>query len=362
MPQPPRPVLSRPETGPRVHALTGIRFIAALAVVFQHGAVAMLPDGYVQRIAREGRLGVDLFFLLSGFVLAWSARPGQSPGRFWWNRFARIWPLHGITLVFWAVAISFVGWELFAINGLLLQSWLPGTDAWFAYNYPSWSLSCEAFFYLMFPLLFVRLRGASSRTLWGAVAGAVSLTLAVPLIIRVVPALWPLGRDITTQFPPYRIAEFIIGIALAELVLSGWRPRVRPWMASVAVAAIVLGLASNGGEGLSPWIGQVLVLGPFAAIIAGLAAREVDGHRSAVASPRMVTLGEASFAMYLCHAPLLALAVGEGRPMAWLPGVAAVAAFAVASVVVSLAAHAGFERPAERWLRARGPRDQVPAT
>lgn len=362
MPQPPHQGLPRPETGPRVHALTGIRFIAALAVVFQHGAVAMLPDGYVQRVAREGRLGVDLFFLLSGFVLAWSARPGQSPLRFWWNRFARVWPLHGITLVFWAVAISFVGWELFAINGLLLQSWLPGTDAWFAYNYPSWSLSCEAFFYLMFPLLFVRLRGATPRTLWSAVAGGVVLTLAVPLVIRAVPALWPLGRDITTQFPPYRIAEFIIGIALAELVLSGWRPRVRPWMASVAVAAIVLWLASHGGDGLSPWIGQVLVLGPFAAMIAGLAAREVDGHRSVIASSRMVTLGEASFALYLCHAPLLAIVVGEGRTMGWLPGAAAVAAFALASVVVSLGAHAGFERPVERWLRARGPRDHVLAT
>jgi peptidoglycan/LPS O-acetylase OafA/YrhL len=116
-------------------------------------------------IAGVGRFGVDFFFVLSGFVLTWSYRPGRSRGRFYWLRFARVWPLHLVTFL---LAIALIGggpWFSALLNVLLLQSWAPFSEVYGAFNTPSWTLSVEAFFYLLFPFMIRPLARASSRVL-----------------------------------------------------------------------------------------------------------------------------------------------------------------------------------------------------
>src|SRR5690606_29900136 len=145
----------------------------------------------------------SFFFVLSGFVLAWSASDGDTARAFWRRRFARIYPLHLATaLIALALAATLVSslapadpGELIA-NLFLLSSWNPAW--WQAVNPVSWSLVCEAFFYLTFPLLIRILRPASARTLRLVLAGCVIAVLLLPLLAPVTPAhflyAWPLAR------------------------------------------------------------------------------------------------------------------------------------------------------------------------
>src|SRR6202008_2295743 len=83
----------------RLPSLTGLRFVAAFGVFGLHAySLVKLTDPIARRGAQllfdAGDLGVSFFFVLSGFVLTWSARPGRGPLRFWQGRIARIWPAY----------------------------------------------------------------------------------------------------------------------------------------------------------------------------------------------------------------------------------------------------------------------------
>ena len=121
-----------------------------------------------QLLFDAGDLGVSFFFVLSGFVLTWSARPGQPLLRFWRNRIARIYPAHLVALVFaigcLAVSDRFakVTTETLVTGGLLVQAWYPQDIVYLGINAVTWSLSCEMSFYLCFPLLVRRAAPAAA--------------------------------------------------------------------------------------------------------------------------------------------------------------------------------------------------------
>ncbi|WP_368784602.1 acyltransferase family protein [Arthrobacter sp. 4R501] len=92
----------------QLNSLTGLRFFAAMAVVLYHVHLYFPAVSDSLAIFGYGYTGVSFFFILSGFVLAWSHRPNFRPGRFYWNRVARIWPLHLLTMLvaIWIPALS----------------------------------------------------------------------------------------------------------------------------------------------------------------------------------------------------------------------------------------------------------------
>ncbi len=185
---------------PRLPAVTGVRFVAASHVVLLHYLPKyqlLLAPWWVQNIVGAGYVGVDLFFILSGFVLAYTYLrsldgPRVDARRFWAARFARIYPLYALSLAlaaaFWLPAFLAQGGSkrdalLFPLAAAaMLQAWSPKIAT--VVNYPAWSLSIEAFFYLSFPLLappFARLRGralvAAAGLLWlGALAAPLLYT------------------------------------------------------------------------------------------------------------------------------------------------------------------------------------------
>src|SRR5437868_13769353 len=116
-----KPVASQRSGGFRqLRSLTGLRFIAAFVVFGFHVTVANLitPNGAVSAALtyffRQGATGVSFFFMLSGFVLCWSARPGDSARRFWRRRAAKIYPNHLVTAL---VALAFVIVASVAVSG-----------------------------------------------------------------------------------------------------------------------------------------------------------------------------------------------------------------------------------------------------
>ena len=234
---------------PRIDSLTGLRFLAAGGVLLHHTlaptilyqGVARIPG--TRHLAIVGYVGVTAFFVLSGFVLAWSWDDRRTKAGFYGRRFARVWPLHALT---WAAVVLVVlpatggaigGHDATAaqnVAGLaLVHGWIPKPTWYFAGNGPSWSLACEAFFYALLPFLVPLLRRWGRRAAIAVVLTAAGLLAVVPLVVRAVTtdtyALLSLA-----VFPAYRVGEFLIGVTLGWAIRSGWRPG---WSLRQAVVA-----------------------------------------------------------------------------------------------------------------------------
>jgi len=356
-------VASTPTRRPsRLDALTGLRFWFAFLVVVHHSLQHWFGNR-VYPVADFGYIGVDFFFVLSGFVLTWSWRPEVSAGRFWWNRVARIWPLHLTTLV---LAVVFVADQInhpgvlgTVANLLLLQAWVPSDKVYFGYNAVAWSLSCEVFFYLAFPWLVKAIAVMSTQRRRALIGAVIGLLLLYPGVFSLTIAPHDFsGWEWTTYVAPlWRLGEFVIGIVAALAVRDGWRPRMRGWQALVVACTLAGGLLADGmmrGSLRNRPLVEVAGMLVVALVIVCIAADELDGRRRLLASRPMVALGAASYALYLCHALLYGWLVarwsstGDGmmRVVGW-------SAYVALAVGLAFALHHLVEVPCERWLRHR---------
>ena len=160
------------------------RFVAALGVFIFH--LKLIDTGISPAWNGSYGLFVDMFFILSGFVISYSypsdARGVAAYSRFMIRRIARIYPLHLLSLLVFVVLIG-VGLERtarstpldFLYNLLLLQAW--GVTDHLSFNSPSWSISAEFFCYLVFPLLMLFARKVQPIVL-AAIVAALYLVLA----------------------------------------------------------------------------------------------------------------------------------------------------------------------------------------
>lgn len=160
------------------------RFVAALGVFIFH--VKTIDSGIAPIWNGSYGLFVDMFFILSGFVISYSypsdARGLKAYSRFMIRRIARIYPLHFLTLLVFVLLIGF-GLDRsarstpldFLYNLVLLQAW--GVTDHLSFNSPSWSISAEFFCYLIFPLLMLLARKVHPLVL-AAIVAALYLVLA----------------------------------------------------------------------------------------------------------------------------------------------------------------------------------------
>jgi len=345
---------SRPAATASLGSLTGLRWVAAVVVFAYHLRNLQYFDGPAQTMLSvlfgAGSTAVSLFFILSGFVLAYSYR-STGLGRYYLRRVARVYPLHlvGVALAVCVGATVFpdirtIDTRALVANLLLANSWF--SPWWQAGNPVSWSLACEVFFYLCAPLLirFIAARGITAIRV--ILALSLAATWVAPMIAVAGPGISPYS------FPPVRLAEFIAGIAAACLVRDhGWRPRglVLPLSATLVgyVAASLLGDTPFGAASATG-IGFVL-------LIVKLATDDLDGRGSWLSSPLLQMLGAASFAFYLVHLLVLQCVLSLLPPERTDAGalVAAVLAFIAASALAVLL-HKGVEGPAHALLtRAR---------
>ncbi|WP_405390863.1 acyltransferase [Streptomyces sp. NBC_01102] len=353
-------------TRDRLASLTGLRFWAALAVVLYHLSrhAGTLP--WISDLTWYGRSGVTFFFVLSGFVLAWTYDGKTVPTSvFLWRRFARIWPLLAVS-----TAVSVVVWRVMgtdiSLRGVaatlgLVNAWIPGREFLVGGNPAAWSLSDEAWFYLLFPVLLVLpfLKSARGR---GRVAVVVSVTSvavwsAGALIAEPAIRLWALD-----YFPPTRTLQFVLGVTAGLAVKRGWRPPVGLASAVALVVAWHVALvpwsrAVPDTLWYSPYSASHLLSAPlFALLVAAAATADLEGRRTYLAGPWMVRLGHWSFAWYLFHEIVIrALLEGVGRPGTRGETAALWLVVLVVSLAVAAIAYHGVEHPLERLLRRNGP-------
>jgi peptidoglycan/LPS O-acetylase OafA/YrhL len=301
------PAATRPEASAlpaRLPSLTGLRWVAAMLVFGYHvGTMRVMADPdhalIVKKLFTLGLSGVQFFFVLSGFVLVWSARPGEAAHRFLRRRLAKIFPSHA---VMWAVVLGALLWWGFAVdpfvalgNLLLVQAWNPDTAWFYSVNNVSWSLSCELFFYVCLPLALPVLRRARERALYAVV-------IAMPLLIL---ALWPAQELLppadrwwfTQVFPLTRSLEFWLGAAAAELLRRDrWRGPGLP----VATGIFVLTWAV-AGEWVPAYLWTTILAAVYVTVITAAARADLRGAWSPWRGPVLRWLGEVSFAYYLVH-------------------------------------------------------------
>lgn len=343
--------------------LTSLRFFAAAWVVAYH-YWPQLTGGRPPFVDR-GYLGVELFFVLSGFILSHVYLDAAGPARlnygaFLWARLARIYPVHLATLaaigVMGAAALAMgcriehpvLVWSALPQNLALVHAW--GTVSVAGWNHPSWSISAEWFAYLTFPAFAWAAWRLRARP-WAAVG------LASALILSLYPAFEAMAgfslAHATAAWGALRIVPcFALGCAVNLL----WRAEVL----NSAKPALTTSLAAFGAVVVASLLGApdlVLVL-LFGALIFGLGMMASAGS-SVLTGATLVYLGEVSFAVYMVCIPWqLAFSKAVGRLFAmtgdtlptwlWLVEIAGV-------VPVAMLVHHLVERPARSWMRRHDP-------
>lgn len=362
------PSFERQEPTLRLDSLTGLRFFAALLVVLNHSIVELTKLPLLGRFASLGYTGVTFFFLLSGFVLTWTARSADTARAFYRRRFARVYPLYLVTTIVALPICIWVGWAhswQAAIAVLfLVQAWVVNTNISFSFNAPSWSLSCEAFFYATFPWLHRRL--ASTRRPFPV---GVAMYAALLLVAFCVVALAPQRLELPLLYvnPLYRVGEFAIGITLGLAVKRGLRAPVSVHVASVIATFAFLALGVAGGVAHHyGWtaldgrqVGDLVMLPFFALAICAAASSDLQRGRSVFRHRHLVTLGEWSFALYLTHWLLMRVLVHVGTPHGLALRSGEQVMFVVLAICIAGAAHVFIERPME--ARLRGGASRTPA-
>ncbi len=324
---------------PRLVSIQHLRGLAILGVVVFHAFQWEWLN------FETGSAGVDLFFIVSGFVM-WvtTADRAVSPGAFLQRRAARVIPLYWLaSLTALAVVLIRPGAIPNVIpdpaHVLLSLAFIPHLDPKggpFPLLNPGWTLTYEAFFYLVFAAALT----APQR--WR------------PLIVTgVMSAVFWFGYHIWT-FAYYvganaHLLQFAAGIWLAV----AWRAKALPshGAALMLVATGFLLLAVLQAQAYRPGLLRPLELGGPALLIAlGWLAAEADPKGGIPAWPWLQRLGDASYAIYLCHtlsAPLVARLVGLDRHWLFIP----------LDVFVGLgtgfACHSLVERPLTGWVRRR---------
>jgi peptidoglycan/LPS O-acetylase OafA/YrhL len=360
-------IAPRPEAIP---ALTGIRFVAALGVVAVHLPTflyASLPAWTYPFIAL-GRDGVDLFFVLSGFVLAynyadWFANGLERRWQFLWIRAARIYPLAfaaflaavPVTLAVDSRVAHLAAPVVIASllsNALLIHAWvLPIPDMVGLWDKPSWSISIEVLLYYFFPALsFVLLRHI--RTFRAVLVVTFGAWLAGCTLVF---ALNGLLIDALFLSPFSRCWEFIAGAALGV-----WRVRVGSsqtqscWRDLALVGCVIAFFATvlrpAGILENREWYVLAFPIGVALVALLGFGPSRIG---DLLGRPWMVDLGNASYALYLLHWPAFQAldALNAGRELPLPVNAALLAALPVAS----LASYRWLESPARRWLRVHQP-------
>lgn len=380
--------------------LTGIRFIAAAWVLLYHlqGPLNVIGLGDIpvfSDVLRIGRLGVDLFFALSGFILTHTYLTRMGPrfqvrqtGRFLWLRLARIYPVHLVMLVVAGVAVvaqaRVTGTELnrtwfnatdFVKQLFLVQEW--GPDPQRGWNFVAWSLSMEWLAYLFFPFLvlifFLLFRRGSTLLLvaawiavlvplvsyglgttdpyytggWGSTIRVMTEFTAGALTYLIVRRLIPDGA-LDPSVRVERIATILsfllpLLVVIAAVFLANWGA-AQPAMRELGEDA----------EPLPPYFHLALV--PVLIAWIGSLALARHGMARWLATSTLVLGGFISYSLYMTHlvwfglwrAGMTALGIDGG----WLYAVATILLI-VGALVIAYGMWRWIEEPAREWMRGR---------
>ncbi len=366
----PKPTPSPPKR-PQLPALTGIRTLLAFNIVLFHFTPPYL--GPLRPLVENGFIFVNVFFLISGFVLTYnySERAATLVKRdFWIARFSRLYPVYLLVLIIslkmlqieWQARSHGEFWAGLILTPLLLQGLSPALATF--WNTVAWTLSCEVSFYAAFPWL-IRVR-------WPQRPSRLVLLLLGLWVVNMLPAALylltnpdhltePVTRYTSTtliRFLKYTplpyAATFLAGVVLARLQLVV-EISDRKRMAIAAAALVGLGLFFAFAAPHVPYLIKHggLLMPLFAALVFGLSG--TNPIASIFAWRPLLLIGESSYCLYLLHFNVFILIhlyhLPERLHVAALDPWISYAAL----ILLSLVVYRFVENPARRALLRRFP-------
>jgi peptidoglycan/LPS O-acetylase OafA/YrhL len=360
----------------RIDALQGLRAVAALSVLLAHaiGDIRQLPNGIaLLPMSHLGAAGVDLFFVISGFVMVYAGRSvAEQPcgwAQFLARRIARVAPMYWLAMLLYALMQAGRGkWHVFQPDRILTSAAFWPYRAQDGTMLPfygiGWTLNFEMFFYGVFGIGLWALRGRAPPFI------AAALCMFV-----LAGALLPLGNPLA-YWSDSIILEFVFGMGIAAAYLAGLRLSAG---VSFLLGGLGIGLIVAGG--LSGYVAPLpsepfnwprcIVWGvPVALVMAAVILRPAG--RLASWAP-LQALGDASYSIYLLHSltiilsrPVIAAALDLTPSAAgkyWIAA-AAVALVSAVTCALSLMTFRLFEKPINDGVRValKARRERQPAT
>lgn len=356
---------------PKLPSITGSRFWAAFLVFLFHASLpsdlAPFANPTIQHIytvivGKAGWLGVSYFFILSGFIMVWSAKDTDTVGDFYLRRFAKIYPTHFLTwlVAFLIGAVSIYQYKLWSTNLLLVNTWFNDVHYFFVGNRPSWSLCIEAMFYLSFPFFYRIMKTIPTKHDLFALLLVTMASLAVQVAIYLwaepnkMMGAFPISQHhfwISYIFPPARIFEFLAGMFAARLLING-----RAIMLSKTVSLALL-VATYIASMYIPYqfSMSVVFIIPVCLLITSFAGDDLKTRKTALNSPTSVWLGEISYAFYMVHFLVLFyfLNLTAGRKFDLAEGIGLIAVALVLSIAFAAFLYKYFEVPMMKTILAK---------
>ncbi len=269
----------------RLHALQYLRAVAALAVVYSHAVIQV--DAYRPHLPEWGSFGVDIFFIISGFIMVYISKPTDTPKDFFINRVKRVVPLYWFfTLVMAAILVvapslfktSVFNWQAFITSLFFIPDYSIANSAviW-PIVAPGWSLNYEMYFYALFAISLLML--PAYRILF--IGAAITFVFALSHLIDSSSAIGVFYRDGI-------VFEFILGMLLAQMWKEG--QTMPQWAALLCIVGgfIVIFMQLN--------LPRFFEFGvPAFFVVTGCVYLKTGANRF------LLMLGDSSYALYLSH-------------------------------------------------------------
>jgi peptidoglycan/LPS O-acetylase OafA/YrhL len=345
----------------KLDQLTFTRFLAALAVVFFHSGPVFPVDNFpFNPLFTSGQTAVSYFYVLSGFVMSLTYfRPGERFNfrEYFKARFSRIYPVYllsfVLTCLFYIDIMATVKTDKVLANLFLLQAWNPVYAL--SFNIAAWSLSVEAFFYLIFPLLALwAYRISMRRLIWLSIGFWVISQILHAGLYRI---YYPAQHNLLLYFPPFHLNSFLLGAVGGAWYLTKPKDqdaeRSQPrWLLTLSL--FLIGLLLVGRELLAiipeSFSLDVGLLAPFFLVIVLALALDHTSLARRLSHPWLVLLGDASYALFILHIPIRW--IGERWAAAMnMPYSIFIYIYWVLMIPLSVFVFLRFERPTRDWLR-----------
>ncbi len=352
-------------------SLTGLRFIAAFYVFLFHIHIRwpLSNHPFTKNLLDQGATGMSLFFMLSGFVLAFRYADGRSTLKdYFINRFARVYPIYVVAAV---VTLPWIGINLSSgsptdtskwigqmvllvfSNIFLIQAWFP---QYFSYwnNGGSWSISVEAFCYVLLPFLWPGLRHASKKRLF-VIAAACWLFAVLPGLSA--KLFNHPSNVIFYSMPIFRLPEFLIGASAYLAIRLGFIYRSGATLQLAVLVGFLLYLGTVGPD-MPIYVGHNWISIPVIAFMILSLSNDQGLFASILSSRIFVWLGRVSYCFYSFQVLIILLLINHHEKLIQVsPPLSSNKVLAIASltVLVMLSAFGYYfiEVPARRWIKRR---------